>query len=270
MGVDAELLELSWNNSKPTPCLLVRPTYQATSHHAAAAACVLNARAPLGVTHHTNERARETRTTAPPCPPPTNSTRGTGRAIPNELGFVSQVVVVVVSSAVVGRVFGSSTEEPNGGRHRGGKLKYPALGVCFYVPSVICPGPIRLCPAQNDQKGVRATTGKLGIFLIWVFCRRPQFSRLINEWGRKAAEHGGVWTCHFAGCVSNCPWGRCGRGELDFLALAHSAARRLGGSAACRAVSSQRPSGRGPGIGFALERRIAPPSRAGGLMPRRR
>ena len=181
MGVDAELLELSWNNSKPTPCLLVRPTYQATSHHAAAAACVLNARAPLGVTHHTNERARETSTTAPPCPPPTRSTRGTGRAIANEPGFVSRVVVVVVSSAVVGRVFGSSTEELNGGRHRCGKLKYPALGVCFYVPSVICPGPIRLCPAQNDQKGVRATTGKLGIFLIWVFCRRPQFSCLITH-----------------------------------------------------------------------------------------
>ena len=181
MGVDAELLELTWNNSKPTPCLLVRPTYQATSHHAAAAACVLNARAPLGVTHHTNERARETSTTAPPCPPPTRSTRGTGRATPNEPGFVSRVVVVVVSSAVVGRVFGSSTEELNGGRHRCGKLKYPALGVCLYVPSVICPGPIRLCPAQNDQKGVRATTGKLCIFLIWVFCRRPQFSRLITR-----------------------------------------------------------------------------------------
>ena len=184
MGVDAELLELSWNNSKPTPCLLVRPTYQATSHHAAAAACVLNARAPLGVTHHTNERARETSTTAPPCPLPTHSTRGTGRAITNEPGFVSRVVVVVVSS--VG-VFGSSTEEPNGGRHRGGKLKYPALGVCFYVPSVICPGPIRLCPAQNDQKGVRATTGKLGIFLIWVFCRRPQFSCLITKPASRAA-----------------------------------------------------------------------------------
>ena len=179
MGVDAELLELSWNNSKPTPCLLVRPTYQATSHHAAAAACVLNARAPLGVTHHTNERARETSTTAPPCPLPTHSTRGTGRAIADEPGFVSRVVVVVVSSAVVGRVFGSSTEELNGGRHRCGKLKYPTPGVCLYVPSVICPGPIRLCPAQNDQKGVRATTGKLGIFLIWVFCRRPQFSCLI-------------------------------------------------------------------------------------------
>ena len=41
------------------------------------------------------------------------------------------------------------------------------------------------------------------------------------------------------------PWGRCGRGGLDFLALVHSAARQLGGSAACRAVSSpaqwQRP-----------------------------
>ena len=40
---------------------------------------------------------------------------------------------------------------------------------------MICPGPIRLCPAKkNDQKGVRATAGKLYIFLIWVFCRRPQ------------------------------------------------------------------------------------------------
>ena len=181
MGVDAELLELTWNNSKPTPCLLARPTYQATSHHAAAAACVLNARAPLGVTHHTNERARETSTTAPPCPPPTRSTRGTGRATPKEPGFVSRVVVVVVSSAVVGRVFGSSIEELNGGRHRCGKLKHPALGVCLYVPSVICPGPIRRCPAQNDQKGVRATTGKLSIFLIWVFCRRPQFSSVVAK-----------------------------------------------------------------------------------------
>ena len=46
---------------------------------------------------------------------------------------------------------------------------------------MICPGPIRLCPAQNDQKGVRATTGKLGIFLIRVFCRRPHFSCLIIQ-----------------------------------------------------------------------------------------
>ena len=74
MGVDAERLELSWNNSKPTPYLLVRPTYQATSHYTAAAACALNARAPLGVTHHTNVRARETSATAPPCPLSAHST----------------------------------------------------------------------------------------------------------------------------------------------------------------------------------------------------
>ena len=161
----------------------------------------MNARAPLGVTHHMNERARETSTTAPPCPPPMRSTRGTGRATPNEPGFVSRVVVVVVSSAVVGRVFGSSTEELNGGRHRGGKLKRPVLGVCFYVPSVICPGPICLCPAQNDQKGVRATTGKLGIFLIWVFCRRPQFSCLIT---RSFAQQ---WT-HTAPPASSAHWNK--------------------------------------------------------------
>ena len=118
IGVDAECLELSWSNSKPTPCLLARPTYQATSHHATAAACLLNARAPLGVTHHTNERARETSTTAPPCPLPTRSTRGTRRAITNEPGFVSRVFV---ARRVVGGVFGSSTEEANDGRHRGRK-----------------------------------------------------------------------------------------------------------------------------------------------------
>ena len=85
-----------------TPCLYwyVPHTYQATSHHAAAATCVLNALAPLGVAHHTNEHVRETTTTAPPCPLPTHSTRGTGRAIANEPGLVSRVVVVVVSSVV--------------------------------------------------------------------------------------------------------------------------------------------------------------------------
>ena len=50
-----------------------------------------------------------------------------------------------------------------------------------------------------------------------------------------------------------------------------SRTRRLVDLAARRLVgpSAHRPSGRGPGSGFALERRIAPPSRAGGLMPRR-
>ena len=45
--------------------------------------------------------------------------------------------------------------------------------------------------------------------------------------------------------------------------LVNLAARRLVGP------SAHRPSGRGPGSGFAFERRIAPPSRAGGLMPMR-
>ena len=87
-------------------------------------------------------------------------------------------------------VFGSSTEELNGGRNRGGKLKHPVL-IFFNVPSVICPGSIRLCPAQNGQKGVWATTGKLGIFLIWVFCRRPQFSRLIKGMAERPVD--GSW-----------------------------------------------------------------------------
>ena len=60
-GVDVESLELSWNTSKPTPCLLVRLTYQATSHHAAAAACVLNKRpcASRRDTPHERARARD-------------------------------------------------------------------------------------------------------------------------------------------------------------------------------------------------------------------
>ena len=70
IGADAECLELVWNTSKPTPCLLVRPTYQATSHHAAVAACQFNAPAPLGVTHHTpHERGvfQEENDARPPC-----------------------------------------------------------------------------------------------------------------------------------------------------------------------------------------------------------
>ena len=117
MGVDAECLELSWNNPKPTPCLLVRPTYQATSHHAAAAACVLNASAPLGMTHHTNERARETSTTALSCTAHTIHARD-GARDRERAGFL---VSGPCRRCVVGGVFGSSTEELNGGRHRGRK-----------------------------------------------------------------------------------------------------------------------------------------------------
>ena len=42
----------------------------------------------------------------------------------------------------------------------------------------------------------------------------------------------------FARCVWNGHWVRCGRGGLVFLALARSAARRLGDSAAWRLVGS--------------------------------
>ena len=60
----------------------------------------------------------------------------------------------------------------------------------MYVPSVICPGPIRLCPAHTDQKGVRATTDKSGISLVWVFCRRPRGGCLINLRTQKKQETG--------------------------------------------------------------------------------
>ena len=53
-------------------------------------------------------------------------------------------------------------------------------GFVSHVPSVICPGPIRLCPAQNDQKSVRATTAKSGNLVVWVFCRRPRGGCLIT------------------------------------------------------------------------------------------
>ena len=35
---------------------------------------------------------------------------------------------------------------------------------------IFCPGPICLCPAQNDQNGVRATTARSGNLMVWVFC----------------------------------------------------------------------------------------------------
>ena len=44
---------------------------------------------------------------------------------------------------------------------------------------MICPGPIRLCPAQNDQNGVRAHVVKFGSLLVWVFCRRLRSGPLI-------------------------------------------------------------------------------------------
>ena len=46
---------------------------------------------------------------------------------------------------------------------------------------MICPGPIRLCPAQNDQNFVRAHVVKFGSLLVWVFCRRPRSGPLISK-----------------------------------------------------------------------------------------
>ena len=71
-----------------------------------------------------------------------------------------------------------SSKHNSNSRHR---FLVRVFGFGFYVPSVVCLGPIRLCPAQNNQKGVRATTAKSGIFLVWVFCRRPQGSCLIKS-----------------------------------------------------------------------------------------
>ena len=124
MGVDAERSELSWNNSKPTPCLLVRPTYQATSHYTAAAACVLNARAPLGVTHHTpHERARARDEHHSPAMPTVRAFYARDGACDRErAGFR---VSGRCRRRVVGRVFGSSIEEPDGGRHRGRRKTHP-------------------------------------------------------------------------------------------------------------------------------------------------
>ena len=86
---------------------------------------------------------------------------------------------------VVGRVFGSSTEEPNGGRHRGGKLKRSSvLGVFFLCSVRDLPWADPPLPGTKrpKAKGVRATTGRGAghFFLICVSCRRPRFSCLIT------------------------------------------------------------------------------------------
>ena len=101
----------------------MRPTYQGTSsHHAAAAACDLNAPAPLGVTHNTNEHARETSTTPAPCPLPIAFTRRTGRAIADEAVSVPRVVAVVVSSVAclgnTGITRNAATQRKIGTRNR--------------------------------------------------------------------------------------------------------------------------------------------------------
>ena len=54
LGTDAGCLVLSWNHSKPIPCLLVRHKYRHTNHHAAASLSFKFVPAPLGATHDTN------------------------------------------------------------------------------------------------------------------------------------------------------------------------------------------------------------------------
>ena len=100
-------------------CLLVRPTYQATSHHAAAAACLSFKRpcASRRDTPHERARARDEHHS------PAMSTAHTfhardGARDHERAGFR---VSGLCRRRVVGGVFGSSTEEANDGRHRGRK-----------------------------------------------------------------------------------------------------------------------------------------------------
>ena len=47
---------------------------------------------------------------------------------------------------------------------------------------MICPGPIRLYPAQKDQNGVRATAAGSGNLLVWVFfCGVPRAGHLTTK-----------------------------------------------------------------------------------------
>ena len=137
------------------PCLLVRHI-PATSHHAAAALAFKRPCASRRDTRH-DERARRRRAPrAPPCPLPTRSPRGTGRAIANEPGFVSRVFVVACRRWCVW----VSTERPNA-------ASAPSVGIIARALRVVAhavrdlPWADRLCPAQNVQVAMRATTGKL-------------------------------------------------------------------------------------------------------------
>ena len=78
LGADAGCLVLSWNDSKTTPCLLVRHKHRHINHHAAASLSSFKfVPAPFGVAHDTNATRRPTaRITAPPCPSHTRRTRG--------------------------------------------------------------------------------------------------------------------------------------------------------------------------------------------------
>ena len=78
----------------------------------------MNAPAPLGVTHHTNERGRERDEHHSPA-------MSTAHTFHSRDGARDRARGIFVSGRcrrhVVGGVLGSSTEEPNGGRNRGRK-----------------------------------------------------------------------------------------------------------------------------------------------------
>ena len=99
----------------------------------------------------------------------------------------------------------------------------------------------------RSRESGRSSTAPAGVVAVastetWVALATANgqaHERVGDERRRKAKA--GTRRCPdfaFAGRVLSGPWGRCGRGELEFLALARSAARRLGDSAAWWPVGS--------------------------------
>ena len=101
LGADGGCLVLPQNHSTTTSRLLMRLAYQHTDHHAGASLSFeFPPCASRRDTYDASATQPATSTTAPPCPSPTRHTRGTGRAVAYEAGFVSRVVVVASSSVV--------------------------------------------------------------------------------------------------------------------------------------------------------------------------
>ena len=124
----------------------------------------------------------------------------------------------------------------------------------------------------------RARAMTLQTVPVWLWLRLQTRVALATAYGqarerasderRRKGERGGVGTPHSRGASGTVLGTSVDEpGSISW----RSRARRLVGLVIrwLGAPSAHRPSGRGPGSGFALERRIAPPSRAGGLMPRR-
>ena len=140
LGADGGCLVLSWNQSKSTPCLLVRHKHRHTNHHAAASLAFKVAPAPLGVTHDASATRPATSTTAPPCPSPTRRARWTGRSVAYEAGFASRVVVIASSSVVRLGSTGISRKAAST-RKRSGPSRIATRG----FPERSVPGDLRTC-----------------------------------------------------------------------------------------------------------------------------